>query len=555
MFKFISNIIFILILCLIILNAIGSSSISNSSEYKDNIKSKDPYTRKHYIEKLAVKPIITDEDIIILVDALYDKSDIVWLSAIATIEKIYPKGKQILSYLLLALNDKTEKPEKKYHIIKILNIYKEKSDVYIDDLLNILKDNKTPVLIKIQIIDLFGKLGNKSNNVHSNLLKLAKENENELIRFKAWKSLSILEPNNDEAIAKLVEVAQSKSTEKIRSNAGVINTSYYPTLDAVTTLVNLEKFDIVLPIILELLNSPSDELRPTATSFLALNIRGQAESYLPQIIEEINKDPLKSDSLAMSYIISWLSQIDDADDLAFKTLNNISKTDTNPNIKKMATAFVTSMKVKRGDKSAIPYLKTYFNEVKIEYFKLGTASSLVSLGAEDDIYWDYLYRKAINALESKIPYPVLYDEKGKAIKGKYNQEFVKWCEKNNCDKDKIASKVTVKIPPPVLFIAAIGDKRAYDILINGLKSHNHNIVIYFAQGLAKIQNEKAVPFIIEASEKTPKEVSEKVAENLAYFRNSEQAQLALNKFIDDPKRLKEIKKEAVEKGIEGIFGF
>jgi len=555
MFKFISALISILIICFISLTLNIFISICNSSEYKANIKSKDSQARKHYIEKLAEKTNITHEDTIIVVEALYDKSDIVWLSAIATIEKIYPQGQLNISSLIKLLHDKSVKPEKKYYIIQILNLYKDKSDIFIDDLLNILKDNKTPVLIRIQIIDLFGNLGNKSKNVRSNLLKLAKENENELIRFKAWKSLSILEPNNDEAIAKIAEKAESKSSETLTSNAGAIHRSFYPTLDAVTTLVDLEKFDIVLPIILELLNSPSDELRPIAASILLLKIGSKAESYLPQIIEEINKDPFKSDSLAIYYIIPLLSKLDDPNGLSFKTLSNLSKNATKPIIREFATENLVSMKVRRGDKSAIPYLKKYFKDVTIEYLKLGAASKLLSLGAEDKLYLDYINKRAINALNSKIPYPVLYDENGRAIEGKYSQEFIQWCEKNNCEKDKMATQAELAIPIPVLFLAASGDKRAYDILIQGLKSRNHNIVIYSAQGLAKINDDRAIPFIIGASQKTPKEVSEKVAINLVYFQNSEEAQSALNKFIDDPKRLKEIKKEAVEKGIEGIFGF
>jgi len=144
MFKFISDLISILIICFISLTLNIFISICNSSEYKANIKSTDPNIRIQTIKSIGNKHEISEKEIDYLIDALNDKSDIVWLSAIRTIKKISPQGQLNISSLIKLLNDKSVKPEKKYYIIQILNLYKDKSDIFIDDLLKILKDNKTP---------------------------------------------------------------------------------------------------------------------------------------------------------------------------------------------------------------------------------------------------------------------------------------------------------------------------------------------------------------------------------------------------------------------------
>src|SRR5207302_5375668 len=88
--------------------------------------------------------------------------------------------------------------------------------------------------------------------------------------------------------------------------------------------------------------------------------------------------------------------------------------------------------LKRNDRNSLAYvgqaatthpaetvaiLKENFVNTQDERQKAQIASALIRLGDKEDIYWDFLSRQAISALESDASSAVKYDSQGKPIEG------------------------------------------------------------------------------------------------------------------------------------------
>ena len=182
------------------------------------------------------------------------------------------------------------------------------------------------------------------------------------------------------------------------------------------------------------------------------------------------------------------------------------------------------------------------------------ASNLLSFGVRDKVYLDYLLKFAKPAIESKMPYPFPFDSEGRGVKGKLSPELIAWAERNKLDPKTAASIAFIQLPRDVMYLSMAGDSRAFDLLLKGLQSRNYMVAFRASQGLAKLQDRRAIRPIIQASQRAPAEAAHFIAEPLAFFDDAE-AQAALEEFIRNKALLDSIRKRAKERGVKGIFGF
>ncbi len=86
------------------------------------------------------------------------------------------------------------------------------------------------------------------------------------------------------------------------------------------------------------------------------------------------------------------------------------------------------------------------------------------------------------------------------------------------------------------------DPRAIPYLREGLSSPNPMVQAAAASGLAELDDEGAIPLIIAACEKAPKEISSLMGESLIYFDN-DTAQKAVDQYVaaDIARALREAK--------------
>jgi hypothetical protein len=207
------------------------------------------------------------------------------------------------------------------------------------------------------------------------------------------------------------------------------------------------------------------------------------------------------------------------------------------------------------------------------------AGILVSLGVKDQVYFDYLTNGAKEALNNDMPWPMAYDENGE-INDKATAAYFDWCKKFglNPDDPKIAPLKGVSsaflewcikhevhpsealheayyvIPDPWDDLAAASDPRAYDLLIEGIHSHNLMIAGIAARGLARLQDPRAIAELIATGRRVGSEARYYIGVSLLYFSDTK-AQAAAEEFIKDKDRLAMERKEMQTRGLKGLFPY
>jgi len=161
---------------------------------------------------------------------------------------------------------------------------------------------------------------------------------------------------------------------------------------------------------------------------------------------------------------------------------------------------------------------------------------------------------AKQAIETDMPSPVAYDVKGKPALDSINPAFVAWCGRHGLEPVKAAYDAWWKLPGKVIPLAASGDPRGLPLLLQGLHSPNYMVVTVSAKGLARINDKHAIAPIIDACQKAPMETVEAIAWSLLYFDDPE-AQGAADKFITNKEFLETFRRDAKQKGVQGIFGW
>jgi len=114
-----------------------------------------------------------------------------------------------------------------------------------------------------------------------------------------------------------------------------------------------------------------------------------------------------------------------------------------------------------------------------------------------------------------------------------------------------------EIPLPWYDLAAARDPRSYDLLVQGLHSHNFMIAAAAAKGLARLQDPRAIEELIMTGRRVPGEARAGIVEALLYF-NDPKAQAGAEQLSDilDNKHLFDIMRENAKKqGVKRLFPY
>lgn len=199
-----------------------------------------------------------------------------------------------------------------------------------------------------------------------------------------------------------------------------------------------------------------------------------------------------------------------------------------------------------------PILQDAFARTSDVRMKENIASVLMMLGKKDDVYWSVLVKRAQEIVDSQAPYPLVYDETGKSIRGKVSPEFLQWAKNQNVSPDDAFNQQLGSFPLELFFMAEVGDPRGLPILRKGLISSNYTIRVMAARGLALLQAKDSIPLIIEAAQHAPSEIRWAIAEPLVAFSDPK-AQAAAEDLILDQNLLNDVKQRVKEKGARGIW--
>ena len=83
----------------------------------------------------------------------------------------------------------------------------------------------------------------------------------------------------------------------------------------------------------------------------------------------------------------------------------------------------------------MPALQEAFTNATDSLTKENIASVLVTRGQKDDVHWSVLSKRAQEIVDSKAPYPLVYDATGKSIRGALSPEFLEWVKTNNLSQN------------------------------------------------------------------------------------------------------------------------
>lgn len=136
---------------------------------------------------------------------------------------------------------------------------------------------------------------------------------------------------------------------------------------------------------------------------------------------------------------------------------------------------------------AIPELKKQFAASQDEFTREAVAPALVNLGDKDPIYWDYLVREAIVAVDSDEPFPSGFGADGKVAPG-LSPQFTAWAQTHNLTTEAAADLAMHNLPGKVLPLAETGDRRAIPLLRRALSSPHFLIQEMGAEGLTDLQD-------------------------------------------------------------------
>jgi HEAT repeat protein len=179
---------------------------------------------------------------------------------------------------------------------------------------------------------------------------------------------------------------------------------------------------------------------------------------------------------------------------------------------------------------AIPALKEQFVRSQDANKRAKIADALVRLGDEDEVYWDFLVKQAMLAVESDAPYPGSFDPQGRTVRRQLSPEFVERAKAHHIPADVAAQTVAYELPGDLMFLAETGDQRGLPLLRRAMFSDNYLIQAVAAKGLAKLQDNASVPIIIAACQKAPADAAPAIAEALVYF-DDPQAQIAAGMYL------------------------
>jgi hypothetical protein len=182
------------------------------------------------------------------------------------------------------------------------------------------------------------------------------------------------------------------------------------------------------------------------------------------------------------------------------------------------------------------------------------ASILVSRSVSDPRYSKYLNDEAEEALleANTFPWPRLYDAKKQPMS--LNAALNDWCQAHNLPFWDVYHIEYYDIPVAWYYLAPAGDRKAYDLLVKGLRSPNLMIAANAAHGLAKLQDPRGLDELIAAGKEATGEAVWAIVQALTYFPDPK-AQAAAEALTPEPQKtlLNTFRADVSKRGLRAIL--
>ena len=141
------------------------------------------------------------------------------------------------------------------------------------------------------------------------------------------------------------------------------------------------------------------------------------------------------------------------------------------------------------------------------------------------MYWDYLVKEAAPAWESDAPTVIRSDSQSGP-----SAEFVAWAAAHNVTTED-ALTTMANLAMKVASLAGAEDSRGIPFLRRALSSPYIFSQAFAAQGLAALHDDKSIPLMIKACQKSPPAAAGVIAASLVYF-DDPRAQAAVDLYLE-----------------------
>jgi hypothetical protein len=128
----------------------------------------------------------------------------------------------------------------------------------------------------------------------------------------------------------------------------------------------------------------------------------------------------------------------------------------------------------------------------------------------------------------------LFNSDGHEVRGRFSAEFENWCALNHKEPRSTAAEQLVTFMDDILMLAQTNDWRADTLFRKGLESPNPMVVAASVQGLARLQDFRALPLIADACSRFPKGALRAIAGQLPWYARMDAYRL-MEKIEPDPK--------------------
>jgi HEAT repeat protein len=279
-----------------------------------------------------------------LVEALEDNSEQVRAEAAGVLGNISPDAKEAVPTLLKVLTNKTEDPGVRGSILFALRRMGLVSADVLPALIQVAEDKDDSWAVRIRAIVVLGYMGAVAREAMPALLKLARGDESKILQIRAWEAIAKIQPDNQEAVRRLVEVAQGKVGKEFdRREDDLFGAHISIARDAFKTLAEIGQIEKVLPILINALQDDQGELRLFAAITFG-ELGPAAKPAVPMLLQFLQTpSKTKEDDGIKYFVIAALYRIDPASEQVITAFEEIVAHHAEPELRNLAASYLTGM--------------------------------------------------------------------------------------------------------------------------------------------------------------------------------------------------------------------
>ena len=262
---------------------------------------------------------------------LNDKSARVRRESVSALGKFGPAAVEAIPTLVQTLTNKAENRGIRVQIALELRKIGALASEYLTGLLRVASDKNDDRAVRSQVLTLIGEMGTAAKHALPILQTLAKEEQSQLMRVKAWAAIAKVEIGNREAVGALIRFAENKTDRTLANHA-------------TAALVEIGEGKKLVPVLKQHLGDKDIGKKWSAAVALG-EIGSAAADAVPQLVQRV-KNQDEASVVRIQSVIA-LGKIGPAAGASIPTLRDVVSNDPLPEMRKVAAEALEKIKETR----------------------------------------------------------------------------------------------------------------------------------------------------------------------------------------------------------------